>query len=351
MKMKLAILEPDYGYINKIVSVFNTKYSDVEIYSFTDKEIAMVELIKNKIDVLVANELFDFEDQEIPDYCGFAYFVENIGIDTTKGHQAICKYQKVDLIYKQILSIYAEKANRSFNKFGNENVKILGYVSPCGGVGSSSMAAACAVYMAKRSKKVLYLNLEKLGSADVFFDGEGQFDLSDIIFALKSKKNNISIKLESCVKESSYGVYFYSASDIALDMLELNKEDVLKLFTELKLSGEYDYIIVDMDFSMESDYLEIYRNMNKVIWVNDGSEISNTKVFRAYNALKIMEESQKDKVLDRLVLSYNKFSSKTSKELDGIDVENIGGAQKFEYATAKQVVEQLSSKTLFDKLM
>ena len=34
MKIKLAILEEDKGYLNRIVSVFNTKYSDkFEIYS------------------------------------------------------------------------------------------------------------------------------------------------------------------------------------------------------------------------------------------------------------------------------------------------------------------------------
>ena len=52
MKIKLAILEKDQGYLTKIVSVFSTKYADkFEIYSFTDKEVALAHLeeAKNKV--------------------------------------------------------------------------------------------------------------------------------------------------------------------------------------------------------------------------------------------------------------------------------------------------------------
>ena len=42
MKIKLAILEKDQSYLNKIVTVFSTKYSDkFEMYSFTDPSIAL----------------------------------------------------------------------------------------------------------------------------------------------------------------------------------------------------------------------------------------------------------------------------------------------------------------------
>ena len=38
MKIKLAILEKDQCYLQRIVTVFSTKYSDnFEIYSFTDE--------------------------------------------------------------------------------------------------------------------------------------------------------------------------------------------------------------------------------------------------------------------------------------------------------------------------
>ena len=42
MKIKLAILEKDSSYLNRIVAVFSTKYADkFQIYSFSDPQIAV----------------------------------------------------------------------------------------------------------------------------------------------------------------------------------------------------------------------------------------------------------------------------------------------------------------------
>lgn len=190
MRIKLAILEKDQSYLNRIVTAFNTKYSDkFEIYSFTDPSVAMSTLDSVKIDVLVADEVFEIDFTQIPKRCGFAYFVDSAGIDTLNNQRAICKFQRAELIYKQILSVYSENAgNVAGLKIDDHNTKIITFVSPCGGVGTSSMAAACALFYASKGKKTLYLNLEKFGSSDAFFKAEGQFDMSDIIFSLKSKK-------------------------------------------------------------------------------------------------------------------------------------------------------------------
>ena len=71
---------------------------------------------------------------------------------------------------------------------------------------------------AGRGNNVLYLNLEKFGSSDVFFSGEGQFTMSDIIFALKGRKANLAMKLQSCVKKATCGGDFFSTSQTALDI-------------------------------------------------------------------------------------------------------------------------------------
>ena len=104
MRIKLAILEKDQSYLNRIVTAFNTKYSDkFEIYSFTDPSVAMSTLDSVKIDVLVADEVFEIDFTQIPKRCGFAYFVDSAGIDTLNNQRAICKFQRAELIYKQIL--------------------------------------------------------------------------------------------------------------------------------------------------------------------------------------------------------------------------------------------------------
>lgn len=352
MKIKVAILEQDQGYLNRLASVFGTKYADkFELYSFSDPSVALATLEKARIDVLVAGDAFEIDLSLLPKRCGFAYFVDSADVDTIRNQRAICKFQKADLIYKQILSIYSENAGSlSGMKLGDDSSRLIAFASPGGGVGSSSMAAACALHFAAQGKKTLYLNLEKYGSSDVFFQAEGQFDMSDIIFALKSKKANLLLKLESCVKQDEGGVYFYSGSKIALDMLELEGEDVLRLISELKLSGSYENIILDCDFSLEKEMRNILHETDAIVWVGDGSKVSNTKLVRAYQALATMEMNEDAPLTNRISLVYNKFSNKTGTTIEGIEIRNLGGAPRYEHAATEQVLRQLSAMAIFDKI-
>lgn len=353
MKIKLAILEKDKGYLNRIVTAFEIKYSDkFEVYSFTELAVALQTLRTARIDVLIASDVFEVDINQIPKRCGFAYLVDSAEIDMLNNQRTICKFQKADLIYKQILSIYSENAgNITGLKITDDSCKLIAFTSPCGGTGSSTMAAACALHFAGQGKKTLYLNLEKYGSSDSFFSAEGQFDMSDIIFALKSKKANLSLKLESSVKQDKSGVYFYSQTKVALDMLELCADDILRLISELKLTGSYDYIVLDMEFEIDKGYLDIYRKVHSIVVVGDGSEISNLKIFRGYNAIVTKEQESDSSIANRMVLMYNKFSNKSSRALDNIELKSIGGAPRFEHATTRQVLSQLSNLSVFDDII
>ena len=353
MKIKLAILEKDQSYLQRFISVFSTKYADkFQIYSFTDEEVAYSTLNDTKIDVLVASDVFEIDIKRVPRRCGFAYLVDSLDVEAVNNQRAICKFQKVDLIYKQILSIYSENAgNVAGLKLGDDTAQIVAFESVSGGCGGSTIAAACALHFAAQGKKTLYLNLEKFGSADSFFSAEGQFDMSDIIYALKSKKANLALKLESCVKQDPRGVYFYSQSKIALDMLELKVDDIIRLISEIRLTGSYNVIILDLDFSFDADMLKILRQTHSIIWVGDGSEISNSKLIRAYSALSIIEQNEDVPILNRISLIYNKFSNKTSKALDDLGIKTIGGNPRFEHATTAMVIGQIAPKEMFEKIL
>ena len=75
MKIKLAILDSDVNYLSRLTSAFESKYAEkLEVYFFTNKEIAISSLQENRIDMLVASEFFEIDQSKIPNRCGFAYF-------------------------------------------------------------------------------------------------------------------------------------------------------------------------------------------------------------------------------------------------------------------------------------
>lgn len=352
MKVRLAILENDEGYLKRIVTAFTIKYSDkLEIYSFTSEENALSSLEQSKIDVLIAGEAFHIDSSKLPSRCGFAYFVDNVGIETYRNEPAICKFQKAELIYKQILSIYSEKASGITGmSLDDSAMKIISFISVGGGTGSSTTAAACAYTMARRGKRVLYLNLEQFGISECYFLGDGQFNFGDVIYALKSQKSNLSIKLESAVRRDPSGVSFFASPKVALDMKELKTEDLKRLFSEIRILGYYDYIIVDSDFNFDKISLDIWKEAGTVVIVGDGEQISNTKFERFCQAFKIIEKQDELVRFDKAVFLYNKFSNKSGSTMKQGEITELGGIPRFEHASVKQVLEQMAGMNIFDRL-
>lgn len=209
------------------------RYADkLEIYSFTEQEAALDSLESVKIDVLLSNDAFEIDTAGLPKRCGFAYLADSTDIPMINGQKAICKFQKAELIYKQILGIYSEHSSSISNwKSDGASTKAVVFQSVSGGTGASTMAA-------------------------------GQFDMSDIIYALKSKKANLPLRLESCVKQDPRGVYFFAQPKNALDMFELDCNETMRLISVQQAMNLYDYIVIDSDFGMDQDTLRICRRVH-----------------------------------------------------------------------------------------
>lgn len=181
MKIRLAILEN----VNRITAVFNAKYTDkLEVYSSTAEDEIFHILAESRIDVFLASDRFKIDTQKVPAGCGFAYLVDSADIESLWGEPALCKFQKVELIYKQILNIFSEKAAAITGGSMPGEGKALAFAGASGGVGCSSAAAACTMYFAGKGKKAVYLNLETFGNADLYFSGMGQGNFSDINLSL-----------------------------------------------------------------------------------------------------------------------------------------------------------------------
>ena len=353
MKLKITLLDEDSNYIKKIVGVFNTKYSDkVEVYSFTEKDKAFESLKENKSDVFLINQNINVDLYDIPEECIYIYLVEENGIDYYKEHHAICKYQKVENIYKQILNIYSDKAFQyKETRVDNSDMKIVMFTSFSGGVGSSTLAVAYSINMSMHNKKVLYLNFETNGDSERFFSGNGQFTFSDVIYALKSGKSNLIMKIESSVKKSQEGVDFFSAPLEALDMVELNKDDIETLINELKNYSKYECVVIDINFNFGNIEKYIWEVCDDVVVVSDGSDIANDKFKKTYKSIDILHNKNVNINPNKIKLIYNKFSNKTSRVIRDVNVVEIGGIPKFEHATTQQVIAQVNRMNVFEKVM
>lgn len=351
MKIKLAILDNDINYLKRLVSVFSTKMSDkLQVVSYTDKQIAMDNLKKEKIDVFLSSDTYEIDQQLLPPRCGFAFLVDRLGVDSINEVPAVFKFQKTELIYRQILSIYSEKStNISGGKMSGDGGKLLVFSSPCGGTGTTSAAVACAMWMSSTGNRVFYLNLESFGSSDLYLSADGQYGLSDVIYAIKSRKANLGIKLESCVKRDISGVSFFSGVKFSLDMLELKMNEIRQMIIELKNTSLYDYIIVDIQFTMDKEKISLFEDADTIVFVSDCKENANYKIRRAYEAITTMEQGVDWYISGKIAIIYNKYSN-NGLTIDDVEINNVGALPYFQNNGSRSVAEQMSKYAMFNQL-
>ena len=351
MKIKVTLLDNDPNYLKRITAAITSKFSDrIEIYAFTDADAAIEGLVKDRINVFISSDAFEIDTTRVPGRCAFAYFVGSDSIKSLRNQKTISRFQKVEIIYKEILSLYSENVPDVGFENGEEAI-VLSFMSVSGGVGVSSLSAAYAKKMALKGKKVFYLSLGKFEDSEMFFKGDGHFTFSDVIYALKSKKANLPLKLESIAKEDSSGVHFFAGAKNSLDMLAFNDEDLSDLVNAIKDSGQYNLIVIDSEFDIDKKTAIVFRLSNSVVFVSDGSELSNSKFQRAVNSLREYERQHDLTLLVKASIIYNKFSNKTGKIIDDSEIRTIGGINRFEHAGNTQVIDALIRNEALDRII
>jgi cellulose biosynthesis protein BcsQ len=346
-------MDQDRNFLDRLVQACTSKYSDkLEVHAFTDATLAETALKQQGIDVFLANQSYEVIKSAIPARCVFAYLSETASVESVHSYKAVYKYQKIEVFYKNILELYSENIPEGIgiNFGGDSALKIVSFSSASGGVGVSTVAATYAKLCASWGMRVLYLNLERFASTSVFFSGAGTATFSDIIYALKSRRGNLMMKLESNVRRDASGVCFFAACPTALDMQEFAPADIDTLLMDIQLSGSYDLLVIDLDTIISAISVSILLKSTAAVFVSDGSETANLKLKQAVGSLEILERQKDTSILARTAVLYNKFSNRTSLKLENINTRTIGGFPRYEHATTTDVIGQLLSNPAFSQI-
>jgi len=347
MQIRLVIGEQDQRYLDNLITFLEKNHMDkLEIFSFSKPEMMQDYFSTGTADVILVDERFGIQAEALQKFGKVGYLCDNISGMEKGGVRRIARFKKPDLIYKDILDLYAEGGNRQAFRSGGKHSGNLVLVTSCsGGTGASTFAAALAQKYASRGKKTLYLNLETTGGSSDFFSGNGNYRFEDVIFALKSQRADVMLKMESAVRTDRSGVYFFEPCSTAMYMLELNHEDIMKILDVLGDNGNYDYVVIDMNFQLSKDFMEIMDRMHRIILVQDGGETSNSKFQRTMQALRILEEQMKINVTTAMAVIYNRFSSsKSSSRIPELRLPVVGEIPPVKHALVNEIIDYMLTK-------
>lgn len=310
-KINIVIADSDELYLNHLTNYMIEHMHDFEVCSFTTKE-SLINYVgdkSNKIDVIAFTE--DMMDGTISVANAPAKILLSDGSFSELEFESVNKFQKAEKFINDILLIYAEKTGRveAVSK-GDKETKIVGFFSPVGGCGKTTLALATAYALARQGKRVFYLNAEKLNSTYNVLNEATAGSLSDLYLTVKTKGANIGLKIiANKYTNVNTGISYINPAESSLEINELSLDEFKKLLKEFEKLGEFDVVVVDYDSEFNKDKIELLNCMDRIIvpFTSDNLSLAKTGLF--IKELKMYDEL--NEISDKSVFVLNKSNTQS----------------------------------------
>lgn len=355
MWIRLLLCTKDAVYAGRFIAFFEREYGDkLEISHFSDVEYLMESMEEHPADFILFGEEFEENALSYANKlsCTWAVLINQMYETDNDSFIRIAKYQRADRLYKAILDAYSQgsKVKRlgSLNK-DNEKTKVYVFLAAGGGVGTTTIARAyarkCAVY-----EKALYLDL---GILALPWTSEGQeHGLDDIMLALKSRRDILSIKLESAVTDTQDKVYTYNAGTNPWNLLELTETDITRLVEGIRALGEYRKIIFDVGTCLTEKEIALFTCADHMICVveDNGNRAGRVKYDRLCEVLRLLEQKANTKLLRKMRVFRNKAVKNEEAVWNSPDIREAGWAPRIEQLSYDAVENRIMQSDAFDHM-
>lgn len=343
MKIRVVVCLKNDKHIQRIMEYYENHYEKLDhfdLHMFSEYNLAKEYIQTHNLDIFLLDTKAKCEEPVKGKFL-FAYLSEEKSLDMYEGEKAICKYQKAETLFQELFSFFAESLENKQYKFSSDSAKIYLFQNAGGGSGCTTVAMACACAFAEQKKKVLYLNLEQTATLDEVFVSEGNSDFGDVIYAVKSDSDNQVVKILSCITQDKSGVFFIKPCRNILDREEITEEDMSLLISILRDSCDFEAIIIDKEFSLHRQNLEIMELADSITFVLEAKETCQKKFNQIADALLILEEQTDINFTDKTAVIFNKYNESQNIILNpGWKIK--GGFPEYEHIGKRQIVQYIS---------
>ncbi|AUG57039.1 MAG TPA: hypothetical protein DCE02_04890 [Ruminiclostridium sp.] len=325
-KLRLVIADKDQVYIDNVTGFIYSKYKNkFYIKSFTNEK-SLYEHIDetDRIDILLITPSFYKEEIDLKKVVAPIILSTGILPKEIKDFEIVSKYQTGTNLVNNILNIFSERSNFSIHtKEGSNDTKIVTFFSPVGGAGTSTLAAATAFQCVQSQMNTFYLNFEGLSSTRAFFNSvdNGQ-NLSSILFFLKEKSKNLSLKIETGrLIDDATGVHYFLPPENSFDLKDMAVDEMERLIDEMKAMAYYDVIIADISSELSDTNILLMQKSDCIFYVLSYDRVSK---FKFEEMLKAFEFLNKRKGLDFINKGEVILNKCTGINLEALDNVTLG---------------------------
>jgi cellulose biosynthesis protein BcsQ len=306
-RLSLVIADHDAEYIRNLEKYIMINYPKrFEILSFSAADSLCAYLKKQpQTDILLVNCKMIDESIKAYNHGVVMVLTEHESEAEVHDYESVKKFQHIDNLVSEIVRLYTSRSNRNCRISGNKHTRIVSIISPSGGTGKSCIAAGCSIISAGRGFKAFYLNFESIPSTEAFFNGDSMQNFSKVIYHLKGS-NNLWLRLEAakCIDIKTDVHYFKPPENIS-EMDELDDQDMMRLISEFKSSGVYDYAFIDMSAGLDRKNSSILRCSDIIVLVLTDDAIMQTKVKEFQKSLELLENKWKEDIHGKILSVCN----------------------------------------------
>lgn len=351
MHLRIAICTKKAVYADRLQVFLDKNYKDkLEINLFYELRYLDEYLGNHNLDfILFGEEWKEKVEDGLEKYPPHAYLIEMpcYRQDEEDACMEIKMYQRGDRLFRDLISAYAAygqiRKEDGIRKEEGRNSRIYVFLSVSGGAGASTVAEAFAKKCAKTGH-VLELDMQFCSGREAK-NGHG---MDEILFALKSRRYILPLKLEAGVQIADDRVSGLSLCSNPMDLLNISGEEMRQLLDAIRQSGHFDKVIADMDTVLGEKERVLIEEADRIICVVDGSDVCMNKFTRFYKALTALEQISGGEIRNKLFAFQNRRHGGT-KETDYAGKTAIcGSAPKYQEAPWKDIVYTMETNANFD---
>lgn len=223
-------------------------------------------------------------------------------------YKTVEKFQTVQKLVRKIIDIYADNNPDEVHvPFIDKKTKVIGVFSPNGGAGKTTMAIAMAMRSVQRGMKVFYLNLESVPSTSAFLDCNSEINLSHVLYFLKEKSKNLSLKVEGASLEYlNGGLNYFAPPDSPYEINEITGDDIRELVNQLKTLNKYDSILIDMCSMIDDRNMKIFEICDNIICILTTERCSQIKATQFLKLFEMAESKELQEIQNKIRFVMNK---------------------------------------------
>lgn len=314
-KKTLNIMVDDNEYLEKLSKYIFKNHNDKFIIKKYNDKVKIREVLKDENikqdEIYLVDEIIIHEFHMSQDF--------NIYILSDKlSSDYIYKYLSGHKIIEKILENDEGVVLEPQGKL-TENVatKMIGFYSPIGGIGTSTIA------MSVSDNDALYISLETNSYMGLLTNCEEETDLSELFYHLMSNEETFIKKIKNKIfynKEKEFN--YISGFKSVLDYEEISEEYILKFLNLLKIHSTFKQIIVDIPSVLSKKNISVFEEMENIVFIG-GKKPSD--VYKMNNFKNEMKQIGKIELIDQYKNLYilNKYTEVDYSKTQELNVLNL----------------------------